>query len=162
MVALYIVIERRSTLVTAAIEEEKKPKDPAAALYEYAPIKQALVDPPYEFAPRDMPPLVVLIALQFEHGESLTWTATSVADVAPHVLLLLKAPLLALQEYDPTYKTLIDPPYEFAPHDAPPLVAVNDVEVKEAVLWTRTVTLLAVVAPHVLLLLLGGGAALAP
>jgi hypothetical protein len=60
----------------------------------------------------------VLIALQFEHGESLTWTATSVADVAPHaLLLLLEAALLKLQEYDPTYKTLIDPPYEFAPSD---------------------------------------------
>jgi hypothetical protein len=97
---------------------------------------------------------VVLIALQFEHGESLTWTATSVADVAPHVLLLLlEAALLKLQEYDPTYKTLIDPPYEFAPHDEPPLVVVNTLELKEAVFCTRTVTPLAVVAPHVLLLL---------
>jgi hypothetical protein len=147
--------------VIVAIEKEKTSKAPVAALYEYAPIKQALVDPPYEFAPRDRPPLVVLIALQFEHEESLTWTATSLADVAPHVLMLLKAALLALQEYDPTYKTLIDPPYEFAPHDAPRLVVVNAVELKEAVFWTRMVMPLAVVAPHVLLLLLRGWTAMA-
>ena len=54
--------------------------------------------------------------MQFEHAESLTCTETPLADVVPHMLLLLlEAAKLKLQAYPPTYKTLIDPPYEFAP-----------------------------------------------
>ena len=60
----------------------------------------------------------MLKALQFEHAESLTCTETPLADVVPHMLLLLlEAALLKLQAYAPTYNTLIDPPYEFAPKD---------------------------------------------
>jgi hypothetical protein len=61
----------------------------------------------------------VLKALQFEHTESLTCTETPLADVVPHMLLLLllEAPLFQLQAYAPTYNTLIDPPYKFAPNN---------------------------------------------
>ncbi len=48
------------------------------------------------------------------HLELLACTLTPLADVAPH-MLLLEASWLWLQEYAPTYSTLIDPPYEFAP-----------------------------------------------
>jgi hypothetical protein len=81
-------------------------------LQEYAPTYSALIAPPYEFAPRDVPP-ELLTALQLEQPESLTCTDTSLTLVASH--LLLEAVLLKLQEYAPTYNTLIAPPYEFAP-----------------------------------------------
>jgi hypothetical protein len=45
--------------------------------------------PPYEFAPYDVLPLILLNALQLEHAEPLTCTETSLTAVAPHVLLLL-------------------------------------------------------------------------
>ena len=51
-------------------------------------MSNTLIDPPYEFAPKDPPPLV-LKALQFQHTESLTCTDTLLADVASHLLLLL-------------------------------------------------------------------------
>ncbi len=54
-------------------------------------------------------------ALQLKHSELLTWTATPLAVVASH-LLLLEAALLELQEYAPMYSTLIDPPYALAPN----------------------------------------------
>ncbi len=74
-----------------------------------------LIDPQYEFAPTDLP-MLVLEAVQLEQAESLTWTDTPLADVAPHVLLLLlEAASFKLQAYEPIYKTLIEPPYEFAP-----------------------------------------------
>ena len=60
----------------------------------------------------------MLKALQFVHPESLTRTETPLAVVASHKLrLLLEAAKLTLQAYAPMYKTLIDPPYEFAPKD---------------------------------------------
>ena len=46
----------------------------------------------------------------------LTCTDTPLTLVASH-LLLLKLVMLLLQEYAPTYKALIAPPYEFAPRD---------------------------------------------
>ncbi len=78
---------------------------------------KTLIDPPYEFAPKE--PLLLLVkALQFEHPESLTCTETPLAVVASHILLLLlEAAKLKLQAYEPMYKTLIDPPNEFAPKD---------------------------------------------
>jgi hypothetical protein len=86
-------------------------------LQAYAPTYKTLIDPPYEFDPKE-PLLVVAKALQFEHPESLTCTETSLAVVASHIpRLLLKAATLRLQAYAPTYKTLIDPPYEFTPKD---------------------------------------------
>jgi hypothetical protein len=58
----------------------------------------------------------VLKALQLEHPESLTCTEMPLAVVDSHLLrLLLESASLRLQAYEPTYKTLIDPPYEFAP-----------------------------------------------
>jgi hypothetical protein len=84
-------------------------------LQAYAPTYNTLIDPPYEFAPKESRPLE-LKALQFENAKSLTCTDTPLADVSPHLLLLLlETALLKLQEYAPTYNTLIDPPYEFAP-----------------------------------------------
>ena len=71
---------------------------------------KTLIDPPYEFAPKDER-LLVLKALQLEHPESLTCTETPLAVVASHMLrLLLETAWLRLQAYPPTCKTLIDPP----------------------------------------------------
>ena len=95
----------------------------------------------------------MLKALQFEHPESLTCTETPLADVVPHMLLLLEAALLRLQAYAPTYNTLIDPPYEFAARDTPPIVVVDALELTEEAFSTRTTTPLTSVAPQVLLLL---------
>jgi hypothetical protein len=84
-------------------------------LHEYAPTCNTLVDPPYEFTPKERRP-PMLEALQLRHAKSLTCTDTPLADVSPHLLLLLlNSRLLKLHEYAPTYNTLIDPPYEFAP-----------------------------------------------
>ncbi len=123
-------------------------------LQAYAPIYNTLIDPPYEFAPKDANLSLVLKALQFEHAESLTCTETPLADVAPHVmLLLLEAEFPKLQAYAPTYNTLIDPPYEFAPLDWISLV-LKALQFEQAESLTCTETPLANVAPHVMLLLL--------
>ena len=90
---------------------------PADALLEYEPTYSALIAPPYEFAPKDVP-RELLTALQLEQQESLTCTDTLLTMVASHVLLLW-AEMLLLQEYEPTYSALIAPPYEFAPLDVP-------------------------------------------
>ena len=96
----------------------------------------------------------MLKALQFEHAEPLTCTETPLADVVPHMLLLLLGALwLRLQAYAPTYNTLIDPPYEFAARDTPPIVVVDALELTEEAFSTRTTTPLTSVAPEVLLLL---------
>jgi hypothetical protein len=123
------------------------------ALQAYAPTYNTLIDPPYEFAPKE-PMLLVLKALQFEHAESLTCTEMPLADVVPHMaLLLLEAELLRLQAYAPTYNTLIDPPYEFAPKDWVPLV-LKALQFEHAEPLTCTEMPLADVVPHKLLLLL--------
>ncbi len=91
----------------------------------------------------------MLIVLQLEQPEPLTWTETSLTFVAPQVLLLLlpmSAERLKLQEYAPTCNTLIDPPYKF-----PPLVVVKALESTEVVFRTRTLMPLTLVDPHVLL-----------
>ena len=112
-----------------------------------------LIDPPYEFAPKELVPLV-LKALQFEHPESLTCTETPLAVVASHMLLLLlEEAKLKLQAYAPMYKTLIDPPYEFAPKELVPL-ALKTLQFEHPESLTCTETPLAVVASHILLLLL--------
>jgi hypothetical protein len=127
-------------------------------LQEYAPTKSALIAPPYEFAPRDVP-MELLFALQLEQPESLTCTDTPLTLVASHTLLL-KAVLLKLQEYAPTKSALIAPPYEFAPLDCAMLefgsnlTCVKAVESIEVAWRTRTSTPITSVAPHVLLLLL--------
>ena len=122
-------------------------------LHAYEPTYKTLIDPPYEFAPKDVR-LLVLKALQLEHSESLTCTETPLAVVASHILLLLlETALLRLQAYEPMYKTLIDPPYEFAPRELSPIVVVEALEWAEEALSTRTATPLTSVAPQVLLLL---------
>ena len=71
-------------------------------LQAYEPMCKTLIDPPYEFAPKDIR-LLVLKALQLEHPESLTCTETPLAVVASHMLrLLLEAASLKLQAYEPT------------------------------------------------------------
>ncbi len=67
--------------------------------------------------------------------------------------LLLETAWLRLQAYAPTYNTLIDPPYEFAPRELSSIVVVEALEWAEEVLSTRTATPLTSVAPQVLLLL---------
>jgi hypothetical protein len=69
------------------------------------------------------------------------------------LLLLLEVAALKLQAYAPTYNTLIDPPYEFAARDTPPIVVVEALEWTEEAFSTRTTTPLTSVAPQVLLLL---------
>ncbi len=124
----------------------------ALKLQAYAPTYNTLIDPPYEFAPKELVPLV-LKALQSEHAEPLTCTETPLADVVPHMLLLLlEVAALKLQAYAPTYNTLIDPPYEFAPKDWVPLV-LKALQSEHAESLTYTKTLLADVAPQVLRLL---------
>jgi hypothetical protein len=122
-------------------------------LQAYAPTYNTLIDPPYEFAPLDCKTLV-LKALQFQHAESLTCTDKPLAVVASQLLLLLllEAARLELQAYAPTYNTLIDPPYEFAPKKSLP-TDVEALEFSEEVLCARTSTPLTFVAPQVLLLL---------
>jgi hypothetical protein len=111
------------------------------------------IDPPNEFDPAELP-LLALKALQFEHPESLTCTETPLANVAPHMLLLLlETALLKLQAYAPTYNTLIDPPYEFTPNDWVTLV-LQALQFEHPESLTCTETPLADVAPHMLLLLL--------
>jgi hypothetical protein len=122
-------------------------------LQEYAPTYSTLIDPPYEFAPAELRPLEVK-ALQFEHPELPTCTLTPFTDVGAHVLLLLDLLRLKLLEYAPTYSTLIDPPYEFAPLEKSPLVLVKASESIEVVFWTETCMSVAFVYPHVLMLLL--------
>ena len=46
-----IVTDKRTTSVLSTIALENEKNDPAAELYEYAPMKTALSAPPYEFAP---------------------------------------------------------------------------------------------------------------
>jgi hypothetical protein len=122
-------------------------------LQAYAPTYNTLIDPPYDFAPKEPNP-PVLKALQSEHAESLTCTETSLADVAAHVLLLLlEGSSLKLHVYAPTYNTLIDPPYEFAPKEPNPLV-LKALQSEHTESLTCTETPLADVAAHVLLLLL--------
>jgi hypothetical protein len=59
--------------------------------------------------------------------------------------------MLLLQEYEPTYSTLIAPPYEFAPRDAPrELLTALQLEQPESL--TCTDTPLTLVASHLLLL----------
>jgi 16S rRNA G966 N2-methylase RsmD len=67
--------------------------------------------------------------------------------------LLLEAALLKLQAYAPTYKTFIDPPYEFAPKELVSLV-LKALQFEHPESLTRTETPLAVVASHILRLLL--------
>ncbi len=97
----------------------------------------------------------MLKALQLEHPESLTCTETQLAVVASHILrLLLETAALELQACPPTYKTLIDPPYEFAPMDEMLLVLKAAVQLEHPESLTCTETSLAVVASHILRLLL--------
>ena len=107
------MIERKwaCVFVTDALQDFSR--EPAELLYEYAPTYSALIAPPYEFAPLDNR-TELLTALQLKQPESLTCTDTPLTLVASHVLLL-RAVLLKLQEYAPTYSALIAPPYEFAP-----------------------------------------------
>jgi hypothetical protein len=74
-----------------------------------------LTAPPYEFAPKDTL-MVLLTALQLEQLELLTCIDTPLTLVPPQVLLL-EAEMLELEQYVPTYSTLIAPPYEFAPRE---------------------------------------------
>ena len=62
-------------------------------LQAYPPMYKTLIDPRYEFAPKEPPTpselRLVLKALQFEHPESLICTETPLAVVASHILRLL-------------------------------------------------------------------------
>ena len=70
---------------------------PTVKLQAYAPTCTALTDPPYEFAPKEAP-LLVVKALQLEQGTSLTFSINPFKDVPSHALLLmLVASLLQLQ-----------------------------------------------------------------
>jgi hypothetical protein len=95
--------------------------------------------------------LLLITELQLVQGALLTPTLKPLAVVAPHELLLLEKKL-SLQEYAPKYKTLIDPPYKFADKESTSLL-VKDLQLEQGTLLTTTLTPLAMVAPHELLLL---------
>jgi hypothetical protein len=74
---------------------------PMVKLQAYAPTYTALTDPPYEFALRKFPVLIVE-ALQLEQGTSLTFSMSPFTVVPSQALLLmLLASLLQLQAYAP-------------------------------------------------------------
>jgi hypothetical protein len=89
-------------------------------------------------------------ALQLEQPAWLTLTLTLETTVAALVLLLL-ALTEALHAYAPTYSTLIDPPYEFAPEELDRL-DVTALQLEQPALLTLTLTLETAVAALVLLL----------
>ena len=64
--------------------------------------------------------------------------------------------MLLLQDYAPTCIKLMDPPYEFAPYDAPtpciPELLLTALQLEQPEPLTRTNTELTVVASHSLLL----------
>ncbi len=139
------------TLLTAVAPHVLLLVKPSLKLKEYAPTCIKLMDPPYELAPLENSPLVVLNALQLEHAESLTCTETSLTAVAPHVLLLV-AGWPQLQEYAPTCIKLMDPPYEFIPAESP-LLSVDALTLLEEAFRKRTHILVTVVEPQELMLL---------
>ncbi len=57
-------------------------------LHAYPPIYATLIDPPYEFAPKD-PTLLVVTALQLEQAAPPTLTLKPLVVVAPQLLLVL-------------------------------------------------------------------------
>jgi hypothetical protein len=89
--------------------------------------------------------------MQLEQPALLTLTLTLETVVAALVLLLL-ALTEELHAYAPTYSTLIDPPYEFAPSESSRLDVIA-LQLEQPALLTLTLTLETVVAPAVLLLL---------
>jgi hypothetical protein len=130
-------------------------KSPGVELMQCAPTCKTLMDPPCTFAPFNEC-FELLRALQLKQFELLTRTDTPFADVAPHALLLPPlAAMFLLKAYAPTYNTLIDPPYEWAPNVLKfPEEVCDALELVEFTLRTLTCTLLTSVAPHMLLLLL--------
>jgi hypothetical protein len=130
----------------------------SVTLQEYAPTYNTLIDPPYEFTPKVLklvPSSLMLDAMQFQHTDLLTCTDTPLAWVASQLLLvILDSPLLKLHAYAPTYNTLIDPPYEFAPNVLAPRLMLEALQFRHAELLTCTDRPLADVASHLLLLLL--------
>ena len=66
-------------------EDEEENVDPSARFQAYAPMYTTLIDPPYEFFPREP----VAVALQPELFKLLMDTFTPLAVVNPDVLLLL-------------------------------------------------------------------------
>jgi hypothetical protein len=63
---------------------------------------KTLIDPPYEFAAPELPPIVVVEALEWTEEALSTRTATPLTSVAPQVLLLLPLESLRLHAYAPT------------------------------------------------------------
>ncbi len=132
------------------IDDENIRNWPVEKLHANPPIYDTLIDPPYEFAPKDWPPLVVT-ALQLKQAAPLTLTLKPLAVVTPQLLpVLLLAPSLKLHANPPIYDTLIDPPYEFAPLDRRTLV-VTALQLKQAASLKIKLKPITVVAPSMLL-----------
>jgi hypothetical protein len=92
-----------------------------------------LIDPPYELVPSEVERLEIK-ALQLQHAVSLICTDTPFANVDSQLLLLLlEGERLQLHAYAPTYNTLIDPPYKFAPLAKFPRVVTDALESSEEV-----------------------------
>jgi hypothetical protein len=122
-------------------------------LHAYPPMYTTLIDPPYEFA-RPEKRMLVVIALQLKHDASRMITLKPLANVAPHLLLvLLLSRVLKLHAYPPICATLIDPPYEFAPLESNPFF-VTALQWEQAAPMTLTLNLLALVVSHLLTVLL--------
>jgi hypothetical protein len=123
---------------------------PTDWLQECAPTCTTLIDPPKELTPLEKP-LLLVTALQLKQGASLMTTLKPLLIDVPHLLLLMPEPL-QLQEYAPTYKTLIDPPIELEPKNH--MLLVFAMQLMHDELLTLILKLLALDNPHVLLLLL--------
>ncbi len=94
------------------------------------------------------------MALQLKQAASRMLTLKPLEVVASHLLLVLLLTLkLSLHAYPPMNATLIDPPYELAPSERPPLV-VTALQLKQAASRMLTLKPLEVVASHLLLVLL--------
>jgi hypothetical protein len=98
---------------TAVTPLELRLKNKLEELHAYAPIYRTLIDPPYEFAPKETSWLKEA-AVQSDQPELLTLTLTPDTLVASLALRLMVCKE-KLHAYAPIYSTLIDPPYEFEP-----------------------------------------------
>ena len=114
---LALLTETRTSLTSVAAQVLPLLPLVRLRLHEYAPMCRALIEPPYEIVPKEAPLLTTVSALQLTHGASLTMTLTLLTVVAAHVPALLadvSRPSFRLHAYAPTYKALMDPPYELA------------------------------------------------
>jgi hypothetical protein len=75
----------------------------------------ARIDPPQEFPPKILA-APLFEAMQLEQGAFVMITFRAIAIVNAHELVVkVLEPVFPLHAYAPTYRALIDPPYELTP-----------------------------------------------